>query len=674
MILKRLRLRDFGVFNGEHSIELTPREKYGRKRPIILFGGLNGAGKTTTLTAVRLALYGRQSIGRSVTVKTYHQQLKEYIHKPRNSVAPPYSSAIELDFTYGRHGTVNEYRVIRSWEEKGSKIVEHLEILQDNKSLEGTNAEQLQSFLNELIPIGVADLFFFDGEKIANLAEDNTNEALADAIKRLLGLDIIDRLRADLGIYLRENTQAKLPKDITKELQSYEKTYQGNYVQYEAYITSNQNLNTELVSITAEIASTIQRINDLGGAWAKSREAEELRAEQIIKEKNSASTEMKELFADAIPLALAQKSLAALLEQLKQEKTTKAQSVASKELNKHLSKLRDELHKSVGKQGKEAIDIAIERSFTTVLDQVNETEIIHDISDSEYERIHALLTSYVPQQVQQLKSLGAKVEQLEEELNVAANNIARAPEQARLDDIMAELGGLQSQKGGIEKQIDINRESAKKAMREAMDSLRRLRDLDEKYSKSMSHDQGIELAANSRAMLSDFAEQTKMRKLATLEQEFIKSFSKLSRKDDMDILANIDPQSFNVSLTDNHGKVLNKKKLSAGEKQIYAIAMLEALGRTSGRNLPIIIDTPLGRLDSKHRTKIVQNYFPTASHQVLILSTDTEIDEDFYGELSPEISHAFSVDYDSKQGCSEFNEGYFWRSSKEVIEHVYRIK
>jgi DNA sulfur modification protein DndD len=138
----------------------------------------------------------------------------------------------------------------------------------------------------------------------------------------------------------------------------------------------------------------------------------------------------------------------------------------------------------------------------------------------------------------------------------------------------------------------------------------------------------------------------------------------------MDILADIDPRSFNVSLTDNHGKVVNKKKLSAGEKQIYAIAMLEALGRTSGRNLPIIIDTPLGRLDSKHRTKLVQNYFPTASHQVLILSTDTEIDEDFYDELSPEISHAFSVDYDSKQGSSDFNEGYFWRTSKETIKYV----
>lgn len=662
MILNSLSLRDFGVFSGEHVIDLAPRIKCGRKRPIVLFGGLNGTGKTTTLTAVRLALYGRQSMGRSISLQAYHQQLQEFIHKPRKSVIAPYSAAIELDFTYGKHGTINEHKIIRSWEEKNNKIIEHLEIEKDGKVFEGLSSEQLQSFLNELIPIGVADLFFFDGEKIAALAEDNTNEALADAIKRLLGLDIIDRLRADLGIYLRENTQTKLPKDIAKELKGHEKSYQERYVQYEKFIAESNNLKSNLTGITTDITDVQQRINDLGGAWAKSREAEEIRTEQIIKEKNSANAEMKELFADAIPLALAQKSLAKLLKQLQVEKETKSRLAARKEINKHLKKLRSELSKSIGKSNKEAVNNAIDSAFSPVLADDSDATIVHDISNSEFERIQTLLNSYVPQQVQQLKKLGEHVEELEDELAVAAANIARAPEQPRLDDIMAELGELQSKKGGLEKQIEASRDNAKRSLREAMDSLRRLRDLDDKYSKSMSHGQGIELAANSRTMLSDFAEKTKERKLATLEQEFIKSFSKLARKDDMDILAKIDAKTFNVSLTDKHGKVINKKKLSAGEKQIYAIAMLEALGRTSGRNLPIIIDTPLGRLDSKHRSKLVKNYFPTASHQVLILSTDTEIDEDFYSELSPEISHAFSVDYDSKVGCSEYNEGYFWRA------------
>ena len=665
MILNTLGLRDFGVFSGQHTIDLAPRVKYNRKRPIVLFGGLNGAGKTTTLTAVRLALYGRQSMGRSISQAAYHEQLAEYIHKPNNSIVAPYASAVELAFSYGKHGVLNEYKVVRSWEEKKSKVIEHLEIYKDEQLLEGLSFDQLQSFLSELIPIGVADLFFFDGEKIADLAEDNTNEALADAINRLLGLDIIERLRADLSIYLREHTQDKLPKDISKELKDLEAKYSGNYAEYQTRLNTAQDLTTELVALESEITSTKQRINDLGGAWAKSRQAEELRASQIISERDKAKADIKDLFSDSLPLLAAPKALKNLLSQLEAEKQTKANISTRKELNKHLNKLRKALAKNLGTSDQSIVESTIDETFSTALDKNNDATIRHDLSDTEFDKVNSTISTYAPQQAEQLKKLSERVESLEDDLQVASKNIARAPDQSRLDDVVTELETLQNKKGHITKEVDVTREDAKRSLRAAMENLRRLRDLDAKYSKAMSHGKAVELAANTRGMLSVFSERMKQRKLVMLEQEFVKSFSKLARKDDMDIQAHIDPNNFNVNLTDAHGKVINKKKLSAGEKQIYAIAMLEALGRTSGRNLPIIIDTPLGRLDSKHRTKLVKNYFPTASHQVLILSTDTEIDEEFYAELSPEISHAFSVDYDSDKGCSEYNEGYFWRTNKD---------
>jgi len=112
------------------------------------------------------------------------------------------------------------------------------------------------------------------------------------------------------------------------------------------------------------------------------------------------------------------------------------------------------------------------------------------------------------------------------------------------------------------------------------------------------------------------------------------------------------------------------KGLSAGEKQIYAIAILEALGKTSGKKLPIIIDTPLGRLDSKHRDKLIEHYFPEASHQVIILSTDTEIDESYFSSdfLKDDISHAFEIQFDGVTKSSRLREGYFWEQKmKEAI-------
>ena len=89
-----------------------------------------------------------------------------------------------------------------------------------------------------------------------------------------------------------------------------------------------------------------------------------------------------------------------------------------------------------------------------------------------------------------------------------------------------------------------------------------------------------------------------------------------------------------------------------------------SLAKTSGRKLPIIIDTPLGRLDSKHRKKLVENYFPSASHQVIILSTDTEIGESYLASLQEHISHSIMLDYSGKEGSSNVGEGYFWNTKE----------
>ena len=104
----------------------------------------------------------------------------------------------------------------------------------------------------------------------------------------------------------------------------------------------------------------------------------------------------------------------------------------------------------------------------------------------------------------------------------------------------------------------------------------------------------------------------------------------------------------------------------AGEKQIYAISMLWALAKTSGRPLPVIIDTPLGRLDSDHRKLLVERYFPFASHQMLILSTDTEVDQQYFAELQPGVSQAYHLEFDPEEHQSLVSSGYFWKRNNEA--------
>jgi DNA sulfur modification protein DndD len=134
----------------------------------------------------------------------------------------------------------------------------------------------------------------------------------------------------------------------------------------------------------------------------------------------------------------------------------------------------------------------------------------------------------------------------------------------------------------------------------------------------------------------------------------------LCRKERLIQRAEIDPHDFSMILIDSGGESVPHGDLSAGETQIYAIALLWALRQVSGRPLPVIIDAPLGRLDSDHRQNLVERYFPRASQQVILLSTDTEVDAEFYTAMEDSISHAYHLDYDQVQKSTQVSQGYFW--------------
>jgi DNA sulfur modification protein DndD len=150
-------------------------------------------------------------------------------------------------------------------------------------------------------------------------------------------------------------------------------------------------------------------------------------------------------------------------------------------------------------------------------------------------------------------------------------------------------------------------------------------------------------------------------KTTELERKALASFRQLSRKEDFVCRMKIDPQTFTVSLYDSKGEAIPKSSLSAGEKQVYAISLLWGLAKVSGRPLPIIIDTPLGRLDSHHRSNLVKYYFPYAAHQVIVLTTDTEVDRSYYGELRPYTSHTYRLI--DRRGWTQAEEGYFWEDA-----------
>jgi len=161
--------------------------------------------------------------------------------------------------------------------------------------------------------------------------------------------------------------------------------------------------------------------------------------------------------------------------------------------------------------------------------------------------------------------------------------------------------------------------------------------------------------------LVEFRQRLTKQKLGELEQAVTQYCLLLLHKSSLVHRVMVDGSTFRLTLYDTEGEPLPIQCLSAGEKQLLAIAFLWGLASVSGRQLPVAIDTPLGRLDSKHRRHLVDRYFPQASHQVILLSTDTEIRDDEVRRLRKQgaIAREYLLEYDGANRSTVIRDGYF---------------
>jgi DNA sulfur modification protein DndD len=172
-----------------------------------------------------------------------------------------------------------------------------------------------------------------------------------------------------------------------------------------------------------------------------------------------------------------------------------------------------------------------------------------------------------------------------------------------------------------------------------------------------------QMVSRTRLVMQEFLARATQRKIDRLSELITESFRFLVHKRTLVERIAIDPATFAITLVDDAGRTLAKQRLSEGEKQIFAISVLWGLARASSRPLPAIIDTPMARLDATHRSHLIERYFPHASHQVIILSTDTEVDHGYYKALSLHVARAYHLDYNDSTKAMTAEEGYFWKES-----------
>jgi len=114
-----------------------------------------------------------------------------------------------------------------------------------------------------------------------------------------------------------------------------------------------------------------------------------------------------------------------------------------------------------------------------------------------------------------------------------------------------------------------------------------------------------------------------------------------------------------LTMFDKQGKEILKTQLSAGERQLLSTAIVWALGESTGQQFPMIIDTPLARLDTIHRDLFIKNYLPKASKQTIILSTDAEIVGDLLTMINPFVAKKYLLKFDDKKDATTIVDGYF---------------
>lgn len=672
MLLETLILGDVGNFRGQQLLDLRPKTRSGRNRPVVLFGGLNGAGKTTLLNSIRHVLYGRQALDLSVTQKGYEEVLRGLIHNPPGQLIRPNQAFVELHFTYARLGKKMRYKVCRSWVDHGSSVEETLTLTQNDDRKPLLTGDGAQAFLSQLIPAGVSQFFFFDGEKIAALAKDDSDDVLADAIRRLLGLDTADRLRSDLAVFLRARKATGASSGAHKELELL-------YAEIEAEKASIKEDETQLQGpLSGELTSARQSLDrrkgvltDQGGAWAANRKGLESKLDELSGLKVELEEKVREELTGIAVFALAPRLSAKLLEQARLERRQDEHGVALRALDRESDQLKALLATVLAKEKelKNKAAACVDQWLNDITNRKDSSApVLHGFTGSDFDRLEDSLRNQVPHALSRLVPVGRKLNEVIAEATGAQDELAHAPTDESIEEAFEGFQIATRLVAQLEMRNRLHVDNLRIRISNLITLIRKARKLEETTERSGTEANAEVLASRVQNMIVDFKVAAAEAKCRTLERHFVAAFRRLARKDDIVDRVEIDPTSFAVTLFDKHGRSTPKKRLSAGEKQIFAIAMLEALAKTSGRNLPVIIDTPLGRLDSKHRAKLVESYFPSASHQVLVLSTDTEVDQAFYDGLRPSISHTFHLEFDESEGYTTVSQGYFW--NRQELAHA----
>lgn len=656
MIFDEIVLYNFGVYLGRQSLQLAPPVP---DKPITLVGGLNGGGKTTLLDAIHLALYGKRARLSNRGSLAYEDYLSRSINR---HIPSSEGASLELQFRHRAEGIEHTYRICRTWTANGKGASEQVEVIRDG-SFDRVLTDVWAELIEDFIPARLSPLFFFDGEKIENFANtSNSAQLLSTAIHSLLGLDIVDRLTSDLTV-LQTRKLTSLSQDVERQhietLQAEVKETEAKHAELVEVRAAQQNIVDRL---RKHLREAEMRFSTQGGDLF-ARQAELMKERRELQSKLAeVEREARELAADAAPLLLLSDFINDIEEQDEGEQTAAQaaliESILAERDERIVARIKSDVNSETTASLKDFL--AEDRRQWTAR---NDVQVYLSLDTEGRKTLRRLRAEVLPQTQEHVNRVTEQIRALQQQIEDVERKLAAVPDESSIKPLIEAREETRNALVAKEARLAAIDEDL---IRVAREQEQKRRAWQAQAEQALEHQFAAEdtkrivtHAKRVQETLNGFRTSVVARHVARIERLILDGFRQLLRKKSLISDLKIHPQHFALELCDADGKTLSPERLSAGERQLLAVAILWGLARASGRPLPTVIDTPLGRLDASHRVNLVEHYFPYASHQVLLFSTDEEINENYYEQIKPFVGRSYTLVFDDALGSTQVEPGYF---------------
>lgn len=655
MWIERIELSNFKSYLNQ-TFEF-PRPAAGRN--MVLIGGMNGHGKTTLLEALYLCLYGEDAthhLARAgLRENAYAKFLQGALHgsaQTKRANAMRVLVRIKLEDDYG-------YDIRRTWFFDPRGVFQSQEVRLDEvrngvpRPLDA--AEQLPNVLYQhIVPAHLAPFFFFDGEEVKKLADQDRSEWVKQGMESLMGVVLVRQLRERLSQYLNNRRQGTSSVDKA-ELERMLAEVRAKENEKDRLSNQLHECVDSIRQKTGYIESLHERLITIGAGGGNIKSVEDIIREEGEKKRelDECEKDLEKLLSDRLPFHLALPELHdSLGKGLQAERRLIEWEERKRSLEPEKNRFAERFLASaclsnfsrVDRAGIEsAINEAWEGLFWPRPDNCAEL-LLHDyLEHRQRQRLEASLSKFRVGAVQirelvkrkadtisrlkELENRRIQLQGIEDDGTLKRLNEDLQITQATLNDLNRQRGDLERQLTSLEAIInqakaDYERENTKYMIAEPAQSVAR------KANRVVS-------------LIDELLPRVFEQKTHELSDKVTQRFKELAHRnwiDRIEIGADGIAQLF--SANGQHVKF----DRSAGENQIFATALFAGLADVSGFHIPLVVDTPMARLDSKHRENLLKYWHADPERQVILLSQDEEIDADLAGVLTPYLAKTYLLE------------------------------